>query len=539
MRKYMRAFILILLVLVVPCWGAEQKFYTDDPIAKEDDPQDASGVKPWDIGLVYDFLENFFANPGDRTPGVRAQNINTIDEVPDSNWYENRTGLTPESVAKGSDTTSGPAPGTWTVTGAKSNGVTPGFTIKDSIGQKWFIKFDPPSYPGMATGTEVVVTKLFWALGYHVPENHLSTLRVENLTVGDGAKITPLSGKKRPMKISDIKKLLWLAAKNEDGSYRVIASKALPGKPLGGFRFYGTRPDDPNDVVPHEHRRELRGYGVFAAWLNHVDSKSINSLDTVIEDNGKSFVRHFLLDFGATLGSASLAPHEEWEGYECLYEGQSQVGRDLVAVGLHVEPWRRVKYYEGRSIGRFQQENENWDPDSWMPREPNPAFLRSRADDKFWAARKLMGLTDEMIRMAVSTGQFNDSKSEEFLANALIQRRNAIGRKYLTAINPIVDPVLDSSGILTFGNAAAAAGFVTVPPGYQAMWYRFDNSNGDSTLIGETSGSAEWLEPPANLPAESGAFVKIDISLKDGAPVHAYFHRTDSGWKLVGFERMP
>ena len=59
------------------------------------------------------------------------------------------------------------------------------------------------------------------------------------------------------------------------------------GRPVGGFRFYGTRSDDPNDVVPHEHRRELRAYGTFAAWVNHVDSKSINTLDTVVDQDGR------------------------------------------------------------------------------------------------------------------------------------------------------------------------------------------------------------------------------------------------------------
>ena len=65
----------------------------------------------------------------------------------------------------------GPAAGTWTIIAAKNDGVTPGFTVRDSADQVWFIKFDPPGYRGMATGTEVVVTKLFWALGYHVAED--------------------------------------------------------------------------------------------------------------------------------------------------------------------------------------------------------------------------------------------------------------------------------------------------------------------------------------------------------------------------------
>ena len=73
------------------------------------------------------------------------------------------------------------------------------------------------------------------------------------------------------------------AARNDDGTYRVIASRALPGTPVGPFRYFGARPDDPNDIYPHEHHRELRGLRVFAAWLNHDDSRSINSLDTILD----------------------------------------------------------------------------------------------------------------------------------------------------------------------------------------------------------------------------------------------------------------
>ena len=102
--------------------------------------------------------------------------------------------------------------------------------------------------------------------------------------------------------------------RDADGSYRVIASRAAPGRPVGRIRFEGTRADDPNDIVPHEHHRELRGYSVFAAWLNHVDAKGINSLAALVTENGRTFIRQYLLDFGSALGSGGIGPTEIWEG---------------------------------------------------------------------------------------------------------------------------------------------------------------------------------------------------------------------------------
>lgn len=544
MRKAI-PFLVALLVAGQYAAAAGPAFYPDDPIQREPDPENAAGAQPWDIDLFYDLVENMFTRPGDKTPDVRAQSINTVDEVPDSNWFTNRIGSRPMStdeIVRGPDTTTGPADGPWTIIAAKNDGVTPGFTIRDAAGRMWFIKFDPPGYRAMATGTEVVVTKLMWALGYFVPENHIARLVPENLVIGTDAKLKTPAGKKRPMRQSDIRALLHKAERDPDGAYRVIASLALPGKPLGGFRFYGTRPDDPNDVVPHEHRRELRGYSVFAAWFNHVDSKAINSLDTLVTEDGQSYVRHNLLDFGSTLGSAALYPREAWEGYEYLFENPKPIGKDLVAVGFRVEPWRRIPMYQSRSIGRLTRDNTKWDPDSWVPRVPNAAFLRARADDKFWAARKAMAITDEMIRAVVKTGEYGDPASEEFLIKALIDRRNAIGRKYLTAVNPIVDPALKET--LTFGNAAVAAGFAREPESYSAEWYRFDNATGESLPIGATSATGPAIALPAELPAQSGSFIKVEIraNQKDfpswQQPVTAYFHLTESGWSLIGFMRM-
>ncbi len=530
-------------LIASPLWSA-QKFYNDDPITKEVDSQNAANVQEWDIDLVYDLAENLFSKPGDKTPNVRAQNVNTIDEVPDSSWYTNRSGLTPQLVSQGPDTTNGPAEGPWTVIAGKNDGVTPGFTIKDSAGKRWFIKPDPPGYPAMSTGTEVAVTKLFWALGYYEPETHIATLKASNLVIDDKATVKAPSGKRRKMKLRDVSNMLRRAERNDDGTYRVIASLALPGKPLGGFRFYGTRPDDPNDVIPHEHRRELRGYFVFAAWLNHVDCKAINSLDILVADDGKSLVRHNLLDFSSALGSGSIYAHEYWEGYEQIMEKPSHIGKDMISAGFLVEPYRTDPFFQSRAIGRLPANNKEWNPDTWLPRATNAAFVRARPDDKFWAARKLQGISNEMIRAAVKTGQFNDQASEDFLVQFLEERRDSIVRTYLNGVNPVVDPALDTSGVLTFHNAAVDARVANAPQSYEVHWYRFDNATNQSTSLGGNSGNGTSIQAPSALPADDGAFVRVEISAKAGdhpswgTPVQAYFKRGADGWKLIGFERL-
>ncbi|MGH9371326.1 MAG: hypothetical protein ACRD15_07340 [Vicinamibacterales bacterium] len=526
--------------------AAGPAFYPDDPILRIVDSQDASGVQERDINLIYDTLENSIAWPGDSTPNVRAQNLNTVGDVPDSNWFTNRVGtrtLTVDDLLRGPDTVSGPASGNWTVIAAKNDGVTPGFTVRDATGQVWFIKFDPPGYRGMATGTEVVVTKLFWALGYFLPEVHIAALRPEQLAIDDNARITPPSGNERRFKESDIRSMLRKAHREPDGSYRVIASRALEGRPVGGFRFYGTRSDDPNDVIPHEHRRELRAYGTFAAWVNHVDSKSINTLDTLIDQDGRKVVRHNLLDFGSTIGSAGVYPREAFEGWEYLVEGKKALA-GIPTFGFYVKDWRTVPMYRARSVGAFPIDNSTWDPERWKPRYANSAFRSARMDDKFWAARRLQGFTDEMLKAVTSVGRFDDPKSEDMLARFLIDRRDAIVRRYLPAVNPIVDVQFAAPGALTFKNAAVDAGAASAPAEYVVQWLRFDNATGATTPIGTTNASGGSVAAPPDLPSAPGSYIRAEISAKGGpeswtVPAHAYFVREAAGWRLVGFERVP
>jgi hypothetical protein len=544
-RASLRALAALALVIAACSWmpaSARQqpRFYDDDPIARAPETQDASKVEEREISLYYDALINLFGRPGEKTVG-RAADVNTIDEVPDSSWYTNRQPPTPEEMLRGVDDDRGPAPGTWEVS-RKANGVSPGFTITDTRGRRYFVKFDPPGHPELGTGAEAVVTRLFHALGYFVPQANVVTLRREDLTIAPGATVRVPGGGHRRMHRSDISEQLDRAERNPDGTYRVIVTEALPGTPLGGFYYEGTRPDDPNDVIPHEDRRELRGLRVFSAWVNHTDAKAINSLDTLVDGRGGPRVRHNLIDFNATLGSAGIGLRERRDGYEYLAE-TGPMKAALPSFGFYVRRWMTIDYPSYRGIGRF--EAAGFVPELWRPRVPNPAYVRSRADDTFWAARKLAALSDEAIRAAVKAGQYSDPAAEKFLGDALIERRNRIGRSWLTAVNPVSDPSLAADGTLTFVNVAAKYGFAAPASRYQAVWHRFNNATGQAVRIGQTEAAGERLPPPAALPSEDGVFLRVDMSAAGGpnpswaVPVHAYFKRTGGAWKLVGFERLP
>ncbi|MCA1559266.1 MAG: hypothetical protein LC804_02980 [Acidobacteria bacterium] len=517
------------------------RFYDDDPVARVADTQDASKVQSRDISLYYDALTNLFGRPGERTVG-RARSVNTIDEVPDSSWYSNRVGLTPEQVMRGpSEEDTGPAQGKLTVS-RKANGVSPGFTVTDTRGHRYFVKFDPPKWPELGTSAEVVVSRLYHALGYYTAQTNLGSLRREDLVIAPDATVRIQGNKRRRMRESDIDEQLGRAHRNPDGSYRAVFSLALPGTPLEGFKYEGTRTDDPNDVIPHEDRRELRALRVFGAWVNHTDAKAINSLDTLVTENGRAFVRHHVIDFNAALGSAGIALRERRDGYEYLAEGGPS-WKALPSFGLYVRPWMTIDYPSYPGIGRF--ESARFEPENWRPRVPNPAYVRSRADDTFWGARKLMGLSDDMIRAAVKAGRYSDPRSEQFLVDALTDRRNKIARVWLTGVNPIVNPALGANGTLTFGNAAVEQAGAAAPSEYKAVWNRFDNATGAAERLAETSGSSARLQAPAALPSAEGTFIRIDLSASGGAhpswasPVHGYFRRVGAGWKLVGFDRMP
>ena len=393
---------------------------------------------------AYDIFDNSLVRPATRFFDVallarrisghprEAANVDADDQVRQpSTWWQPRVGfrtVTIDQMLTGPGSGTGPAAGRWLVTKAKLQGVTPGFQIEDAAGAKYVIKFDPPHFEELSTSCDVIGSRLLWASGYNVPDNTISSFALSDLDIRKGATYTDATGKKQPITPEYLVSLLTHVSAPVDGRYRCSTSRLLDGKPLGAFKFEGCRKDDPEDRIPHELHRELRGYWVICAWLNHEDSRGPNSLDMWATDHGRSFVRHYLIDFNAILGASATGQRAYATGTQ-YYADFLVTGRAIATAGLAPFKWEAVVDPGIPAVGFV--ESKVFDPVSWRPDYPNPAFDDRTVHDLRWGAHILAGFTDAHIRAAIGAARFSDPRAADYLARVLIERRDKLVARWL------------------------------------------------------------------------------------------------------------
>ena len=470
-----------------------------------------------------------------------AVNVDNFDEVPNSTWFTNRNGQAPMSLAairQGPNHTGPPAStGPWQVLALKSAGVTPGMTIADSRGHRYIIKFDPLDFPELPSGTEAVAAKLFYAAGYNVPENYVTTLAFDRLEIDPEAVITvetndkrePL--KERPMVPADLEQIVAQVNPTNLSEVRVLASLFLPGVPVGPWRYTGVREDDPNDVYPHEHRREVRGLYAIASWLNHADMKEENTLDMF--DPQKHTVTHYLIDFGASMGSNSTAASNPRRGQANSFDLKDSLMR-LGSLGLYVHNYekapRTVRYPE---VGYL--ENDLFKPDKWNPMYPAPAFENLSPRDAFWGAKIVTSFTEAQIEAAVSTGQFSNPDAAAYMVRFLVERRDRIGRHWFARLNPLDRFSCSTGSALRFADLAMDRQYA------QSVQTRYAfevlSDTGESLKEGNLRETYLDLDPSWRQHPFIAVSLKPERSDLKAEPVQVYLRPEGSAWEVVGLRR--
>jgi hypothetical protein len=395
----------------------------------------------------------------------------------------------------------------------------------------YFVKSDALSYPELATAADVIVSKFLWAIGYNTPENYIIYPHLEDFRVAEDATTKAPNGGDRKMTRSDFEAIVARIPHYEGDVFRLMASLAVAGKPIGPFRYQGTRSDDPNDIVPHENRRDLRGLSVIAAWLNHTDAKANNSLDTVVEDESLRYVRHYLIDFGSALGSDSDSPKDARFGHRFMLPTPLEALDKTLALGLYSPKWERVDFPNITGVGHL--EAEAFEPEQWKTDYPNPAFLSRQPDDEYWGAKQVMAFSDDDIRTIVESGRFSDRRAVDYLTTTLAARRDKIGRTFFSKVLPL-DNFRVENAELRFDDLAAKYGFRTVEQ-YTVRWSRFDNGTGGQQLLVETS--AKLPVDAAEAPTGTYFAALFKSPKLPSQTVIVYIRTERDVFRVVGIER--
>jgi hypothetical protein len=517
------------------------KFYPDDPLLREPPPRPVSGITARDVDHIYDFLQGAYVTPrregriAKRAPQP-ALDVNTLGEVPDNSWHTNRHAFHRMSIAdlqRGPGNSAPPDPNrSWRITAAKSDGITPGFVIEDGRKNRYVLKFDPPLYPELCSAADVIGSKMFYALGYDTPENYVVHFRPEQLEITDGVMYRHPSGKKIPLTARLVAELLQGQPKASDGTYRALASRWLNGKVVGPFDYRGTRSDDPNDTIPHENLRVLRGLAVFAAWLNHHDTSQINTMDTLVTEDGRQYIKHHLIDFGSILGSRGDRQKEPWIGHQYSIMLKETTMRAMT-LGFYASRWERSDYPTLKGVGLLDA--WSFDPLKWKPEVPNPAFLMMDRADAFWAAKQVAAFTNDEIRAVVETGKLSDQRAADWIADCLIKRRDKIAQAWFSKVLAL-DRFRVADGRLEFDDLSANYGPDT-PRIYDVRWSGYDNDHGDLTPLSNASGTK--LPPMPSATEYLAATIQcVDDAAKSCPdPVTVYVRRFGTGGQVVGIDR--
>jgi hypothetical protein len=523
------------------------QFRPDDPVATDDDRAvDAGGARRDALGAYADFVLNTFTTTGERRP-LPAVNVNSLGEVPDSSWFTNRIGtgsLSLEDIVRGPDRTDRLDVKRWLIVQGKNTGRQAGFRAVDADnpgGPMYQIEFDPIGNPEMATGAEIIGTAVYHALGYNVVEMYLVDLDPGAVTIAPTATIE-VAGKTRRFTRQDLDQVLRRAARKTDGHYRASASRFAEGAYMGPFRYYGTRPDDPNDIYPHEHRRELRGNRVFTAWLNHDDSRAINTLDMLVGAEGRQYIKHHMFDFGSILGSGTNEEDLPWVGHEYVVEGRPALAT-FASLGLWRRPFMRVKAPSDLpAAGNFTA--DRFAPASWRPHYRNAAFENMQPEDAFWAARLVAAFTPEAITRIVDKARFTDPRVTDHVTGTLLRRRELILRTWLAPLNPLVQPAIVDDATLRFTNAAVDAELAGPADGYELSWFRFDNATGARSYIGSAQRMTTTAAPIPTDRIAGAEYIGVDIrTLHEDAPlwrrpVRFYLRAVTNNWRVIGVDRL-
>jgi hypothetical protein len=154
------------------------------------------------------------------------------------------------------------------------------------------------------------------------------------------------------------------------------------------------------DQLGHQHRRELRGAGLLAAWLGWHDSRFENTRLRAVEREGHMQLKHYFSDLGGGLGRSVGMLSRSSEDVDGFPESFTKPELDQGPHRMR-RPFRIVNF---------------------RPIERTEAFEQMTIDDARWMAYWIAQLTPAQIHDALRASGFTPDHARILLAKLLNRR---------------------------------------------------------------------------------------------------------------------
>lgn len=430
-----------------------------------------------------------------RTP--EALDVSSIDEVPSSSWYRgapNGNGRLLEGYEQ-----DGPPRPPFELSNDAPASETPGATvITDARGLRYELLHDPEGREGMRTAAAAIASRLVYALGYRTPEVHV---------------ITSHEGR------------------------RAAATRWPPGIDLGPTPIASTRPDDPNDFLPHLERRTLRALFHVTAWIDMHRMRPRNLRDVYVGKPGRGHVQHYLLGLDGALGADNFDEAVAWANDPDRQE--SNFFLRMFSLGLSPKPPGFLPETQFTSVGLF---TEVLLPDKWDMSPPFEPTDRLLAGDAYWIAKRIAAVDARTIAQALDAAKLEED-ARKWIGERVAKRRTALiahGYEQTTPceVSILAEATDKTPAQLRLLDRAVFQGFV--PTSQRSYRVRILDDAGERVVPDRgvaATGAVLSLELPPELLDTPYFVVQVRASFGDRKapqPVEIHIRSIEKQFRLVG-----
>lgn len=346
-----------------------------------------------------------------------AGDVNALDEVPRSSWFE------PDEAKRANASAPSralPLP-PLAVLAEPVDAGRDGFRVVDARGHRYELRVDPADRPGMRTGAAVIASRLVRSLGYRTPEVSIGSFGLEDFLLDERARLSDGS-------LLDIEALLRAGPPPVEGRFRMSATLWPPGIGVGPAPIASTRDDDPNDLVPHRDRRTLRALKVIGAWLELRRIGPHSIADVYMGPPGQGHLQHFLVGLDDALGAAEVVRANDPEP-----DVPASPLMSFLTLGFARSPKPQPTQTEMLAVGALSAE---LDPERFSPPDPFEPMDRLLPGDGYWAAKRISRISREDLASAVRAAHL-DEQASAYLVETLEERRRTLISYWYGKVSPL------------------------------------------------------------------------------------------------------